>query len=355
MALKKVAVWYCLFFLLLVIALSRLPGHNGDMTYYIACTIEMEQHDRENSFEKAKQVLDREMSPAEAKIQKDRTGIPAPGIMNFYRIKPFYITCIRFFHWLGFGYLTSTILPSLIAYFFIGMICFLWAGKMFAPVPAALISVLLLLMYPTLILSRLSTPDSLSNACMLLILYLLFVEGSRWLMVALALGSLFIRLDNLPNVLVLLLAMKYLPSPGKRISWVMFGMAGLSALVIAIFMNSWLVTDFWWFRKITYIQSLPDYSHQVLVYFLSISQSALVYLVLLSMIYYWIRGFSPRDRVGQWLLLILAVVIVRFLLFPALEDRFFSAFFIAGFLLLARGIVPAELARAERSAPGFSG
>ena len=352
MALKKVASWYGVFLLLLVVALSRLPGHNGDMTYYIACTIEAEQHDRTNSFEKAKQVLDREMSPAEATMQKDRTGIPAPGVMNFYRIKPFYIACIRFFHWLGFGYLTSTILPSLIAYFFIGIICFRWAGSLFAPWPAALLSLLLMLMYPTLILSRLSTPDALSNSCTLLILYLLYVKARPWLIIALILGSVFIRLDSLVNAAVFLLAMTY--GPGKRIGWITCICAGLAALAIAFFINSWLVTDFWWFRQITYIQSLTGYGHQVLVYFLSISQSALMYLILLVMLNYWIRGFAWTDPTSQYLLLLLAVLVVRFMLFPALEDRFFSAFYIAGFLLLVRNILPEQLLPADRKGRVFS-
>lgn len=333
---KRFLRFYIGFIVLMTVILSAFPGHNGDMPLYIACMIEQETGEKE-PFEATKTVLKNELTADQYKTHEYWLDHAEPGILDFYRIKPLYIQITVLFHKLGFSYVLATLLPSLIAYCCIGLITFAWAGKVLDAFPALLVSVLLMLSNAAIILPRLSTPDGLSNLLILFSLFSIYFAQHKYLTWVLLLLSILLRMDNVVTVLVILAGWKFWPStqshnrPGFR-TWM-----GLSviAVAIALMMNYFLVSDAWWLKKATYVKGLKDYCLQVMLYFKVFSASFFMGLLIFGGIVHYYAPFSRKLPQGYMLLLITAVIFVRFLFFPSLEDRFMTSFYIAATLVIA--------------------
>ena len=77
--------------------LSRFPGHNGDMPFYIALVIEKEQGSMEGVVERTKEVLRKELSAKEYQDHADRiSGVRSDDIRKVQDQTP---VCIA-----GFGF-----------------------------------------------------------------------------------------------------------------------------------------------------------------------------------------------------------------------------------------------------------
>jgi putative flippase GtrA len=223
--------------------------------------------------------------------------------------------------------------PSLISFLLIGCLVFSWTARVFDPLPALVFSGILLLTLPCLILARLSTPDGLSNLILFYCFYRLRFNKADWVTGLLLLVSLLIRLDNLIAVLVLLSLLK--SGDSRRFP---FGrqyiVRAFIACGLAFCVNYFLERDFWWFTRITYVQSPGAYGRQLLIYFWSVSGSFLPLLLL----FFFLVVLRGRLRWGSLPARLLAgigiILLIRFLLFPSFEERFNTAFCLTGFLLL---------------------
>jgi hypothetical protein len=202
--------------------------------------------------------------------------------------------------------------------------------------PALVFSLALMLINPVIILARLSSPDALSNLFLFGSFYRIYFRKGRGWTVFLLLCALFIRLDNLLAALVLLTLMRCLPS---RDGQAVFPPAAylLSILLICaagIWINYYFESDFSWYRRIGYIQSPSSYGLQVLVYFLSLSQSFFMALLLLCLLVLFKGRLHRRTAQAYILLGIAAIFFLRFVLFPSFEERFQAAFYLPATLIL---------------------
>jgi hypothetical protein len=334
---KRFWVLYLGFMVLMTIVLSSLPGHNGDMPFYIACMIEKETGEKD-PFSATKSVLKNELSPAEYEGHAGRIDRAMPGILDFYRIKPLYIQISVWFHQLGFSYIFSTLLPSLLAYFFIGLITFSWATKILDAIPAIAVSVLLMLTNAAMVLPRLSTPDGLSNLLMLTCFFNIYFDKNKYLTWLLLFISIWLRMDNVVSVLVVLTGLKYWPSSTlnrNRLNYGAYFCLAVLAIGMAAFMNHFLVSDTRWFKNITYIHTLKEYYLQVVLYCHIFSASYFMPLLIFLVVIQYYFPFNRRQSSGYFLVLIASVVFARFLLFPSLENRFMTAYYFTATLLIA--------------------
>jgi hypothetical protein len=338
MTIKKATALFLIFLLLFTFSLSLVPGHNGDMPFYIAAVFSREGSTDTEALLKAKEVIRKEMTAKESADHIDRLDHAEKNLLDFYRIKPLYVYVVAAIHQVGVPFILSTLIPSLISFFLIGWILFTWSANVLRPFPALIFSVLLLVPDPSIVLARLSSPDPLSNLFLFACFYRIFFEkDSKWTFLLLLI-SLFIRLDNLIAVLVLLTMMKCWPDRDSKthISTGIYLFVAVFYLATTVWINFYFEKDFWWFTKISYIRDIHSYGRQVLVYFLSLSQSLFPALLLLGMLAVFTGMLKNEMKSVHMLLAIGAIFFFRFLLFPSFEERFQAAFYLAGFLVLIK-------------------
>jgi hypothetical protein len=348
MSVKKATAGFLIFLSVLTGTLSLFPGNNGDLPFYIASVLTSEGRTDVQALAETKTLIHSEMSGPKAELLVHLIDSSAPDILEYYRIKPLYISIIRTLHTFGISYILSTRIPSLVSFFLIGVLIFFWAIKILNPSQAFLLSCALLLINPVMILARLSSPDPLSNLFIYYALYRMYF-GKKYFFTALILiGSLFIRLDNFIAVSVLLAVMLCWPEKGKKMPlWTGIGFVFL-ALLTPVAINYFAETEFWWVKKFTYLQSFSAYGYQVLIYMGSMSWSFLPFLLLFGLIAQFIRSKKFTERAYFILIPVAGIIFLRFLFFPSLEDRFMAAYYLTSFLILVEMMLPQKKANIRR-------
>lgn len=329
---------FAVFLIIATLTLSALPGYNGDLPYYVASVIEKETGEKD-PFAATIAALKQELPASEFLEHSARLGQTEPGILDFYRIKPIYIQLVYWLHQLGFSYILATLLPSLFAYFSIGILTFAWASKILEAKPALVLSVLLMLTNAAIVLSRLSTPDGISNLIFLICLFNIYFGKNKYLTCALLLLNIGIRMDNMVSVLVMLTGMKYWSASGKnKLTYVEYFCLSALAIGISLLMNRYLVSDAYWLRKATYFGSIQQYALQAMLYFRIFSDTYFMALLVFMAIIHFYWPFSLKERTGKMILLIAGIVFARFLLFPSIEARFMTAYYFAITLAIAEHV-----------------
>jgi hypothetical protein len=284
----------------------------------------------------AREIVKSELDEKNSAFHVYNLDHAAPGILDFYRIKPIYVFLVILFHRLGFSYILATTIPSLISFFLIGSFIFYWSSQKFKPVATLIISSAFIIMNPMVILARLSSPDGLSNLFIFICFYRIYF-GKQYVWTSLLLMvSLLIRMDNFFTVEILLSLMYFWPEKREKTSMRFLPYISflLFALVICLWMNFYFVSNFWWFRNIGYIQSFHVYRHELLLYFFSISESLLPMLVLLTCIAWFNRTSDIITKNIYLMTAIALIIVVRFLVFPSYQERFMTAFYLCGFLMI---------------------
>lgn len=352
MTLKKATLLFSFFLLLLFFILARLPGHNGDMPFYIACIIETEQGSMQGVVEKTKEVLQNELPSAEYQDHAARFGSADPVILERYRVKPLYIWMATAFHKLGFSYIHSTILPSLLAYFLIGLSIWRILMKRLDPVKTFLLSTGCMLIYPTLLLARLSTPDAISCLFLLNAISLIYNGGNKMLWYILFILAICTRIDNVVSELIFLFALWRWPVTGflnklttKHFVGLSFGLIGMGLLV-----NLVATHHFLWFMNPAFSLPPGQYLRDVSLYFYVFPGSFFMYLLLFFIISGFDRGFSWKKEVNYLFYAVCFIVAVRFLLYPFYEERYIAPWLL--FCLLSISFSYAGLGNRLKRIPG---
>jgi hypothetical protein len=334
MSIKRARLSFFLILTLLTGFLGMIPGYNGDMSFYIATALNFEGRSDRQAITGAKEVIQTELKDEKAVSHIYNLDHAAFNILDYYRIKPLYVLLVILFHRMGFSYIIATIIPSLISFFLIGCLVFYWSSKKFNPITTLLVSSGLMLMNPSLILARLSTPDALSNFFILVCLYRIYFEKKYMWTSLILMVTLLVRLDNFIAVLILLTLMRFWPEKAARTRMrpLTYFLFVLFNGIICLLVNFYFTSNFWWFRDVNYLKSFRDYGHQLLIYFLSLSNSMVPALVLLVSFVY-LNGSTGMPKKSFYLLTAIAsIIFARFLFFPSLEERFMTSFYLCGFL-----------------------
>jgi hypothetical protein len=326
--------------------LSRYPGHNGDMPFYIVCAIEKEQGSMDGAVAKTQAVLQKEL-PAEEFIEHaQRIGREDPMIFERYRIKPFYILLILAFHKLGFSYVHATIIPSLLCYFLIGLSIWQVAIKKLDPFHCLLVCFTCCIIYPTLVLARLSSPDALSCFIVLNALFLIYSGRRKTLWICLFLLAIVTRLDNIVFEFFFLFALWKWPVAGFKNKLNFKEFAGLSFILggMALLVNLTSTHHFFWFMDPHFSEPPGQYWNDMSIYLFIIPGSFFMYLLVLFIISGLRRGFSWKLEVNFLFYVISAIIFIRFLIYPYFEERY-----IAPLLLFSLLTISFDLARSNKN------
>lgn len=334
---RNALFFYIVLLSLATFYLSRFPGHNGDMPFYIALVIEKEQGSTEGVVERTKEVLRQELPSREYQDHADRISNADPVILERYRIKPLYVLLVLAFHKLGFSYIHATLIPSLLCYFLIGLSIWQIVIKKLDPVKTFLISMTCMLVFPTLLLARLSTPDALSCFILLNALFFIYYGRNKSLWFSLFLLAICVRLDNVVPELIILFALWNWPC-GKfrnKLFIKQFIILSCGLFMMAILVNLTATRHFLWFRDPHFSEPPGQYLKDLGLYFYVLPGSFFMYLFVLFIFSGIVRGFSWKQEVNYIFYTICAVVFVRFLLYPFYEERYITPYLLFSLLTIS--------------------
>ncbi len=334
---RNAFLFYIALLSLVTFYLSKFPGHNGDMPFYIALVLEKEQGSMEGVIERTKDVLHKELPALEYQDHADRISSADPVILERYRIKPLYVLLVLAFHKLGFSYVHATLVPSLLCYFLIGLSLWQVVIKRLDPVKTFLASVCCMLIFPTLLLARLSTPDALSCFILLNAVFLIYFGRNKLLWYSLFVLAICARLDNVVSELIFLFALWKWPvnSFSNKLATGKYILMSLGLIAIALLVNLTATHHFLWFTDPNFSVPPGKYLENIELYIYVIPGSFFMYLFVLFIFSGLNRGFSPKQEVNYIFYTVCAVVIVRFILYPFYEERYLTPYLLFSLLTIA--------------------
>lgn len=357
---------YLLFFILLLpaaIFCFKKPYYNWDMLGYMGIVLKMESsdikviHDQTYSLAKANlpaheySVL---VSP-ESPYRKTMAESPEAfyNQLPFYIIKPLYIGFVYAFNAAGYNLPISTVLPSILAYMIIGLLLFHWFKQYLSPGIAFLAG--LLNMYSTYMISgaRSSTPDLLSAMFLFIAMYFIIERPSVRYMFLFLLLSIFTRVDNIIAAIFILSLLAFSGKWIKQISWRQYSvMAGIFigsyfAITQATTIFGWSVLFYPTFARTldlsygNFHAGFPVKEYLALMYSKAITAvvfahlTTFLFLLMLALLP-WKRDIRKLTFDQAFCLLLVLIIVVRFVLFPDLSDRFYISFFLIILVLLVK-------------------
>ena len=305
----------------------------------------------EGVVDRTKEVLRQELPAREYQDHADRISSADPMILERYRIKPLYVLLVLAFHKLGFSYIHATLVPSLLCYFLIGLSMWQIVVKRLDPVKTFLVSMTCMLIFPTLLLARLSTPDSLSCFILLNAVFLIYYERNKILWYSLLMLATCIRLDNVVSELIFLLALWKWPVGNftNKLGTKKYFMMSLGLIGIALMVNLSSTHHFLWFMDPNFSEPPGQYLKSIGLYFYVIPGSFFMYLFVLFIFSGLSRGFSWKQEVNYIFYAVCAVIFVRFLLYPFYEERYLTPYLL--FSLLTISFYYADLEKSSKTSP----
>lgn len=248
-------------------------------------------------------------------------------ILKYYEIKPAYILAARVFHFLGFDLVGCTYIPSIISYFFIGCLLFVWLQRMF-DIQIASVITLLIAVSPFLITSaRYSSPDMMCAAFSLAGLFFIS-EASVIVGLLLFILSIPVRPDAVILFLFVILAL-YKSKKFVLKSALAFSAIGMVATLLVIG-DITLLKEFLFTLPSYYSsQSMPGmmerYGRGLWYGLNSVMNSQTVIFSFLAVVTVYLGAKGNKITDNLWSLLMIATLaafILRYLLHPMMEDRF---------------------------------
>lgn len=341
----------------------RRPYYNWDMLPYMAIVLKIDQpHLNVKDIHTltyhiaSQQVPGPEYGYLIQSTYRERMAKDAAafyGQLPFYTVKPLYIGMIYLFYKTGFPLTKSTVFPSIIAYFLMGLLLLYWLRK-YIELPFSFLGSLLIMYTPFMIsTARLSTPDAVSSLLLFAAFYFIIEKPSVILVFVFLQLSIFARLDNIITSLLILSFLFIARKWQKRISLPQYGIM-VGCLVLSYFVITWFaVRPFG--GNITYY---PDFASTLnLAYqhhagFSFKDYVALMYSHAITVVVYQhftffaflaflviVPAFMNRYKIRfeQWFIVLLTfIILIRFIVFPDLEDRFYISFYLCILILLVK-------------------
>ena len=331
-------IFYLLLLSLATVYLSRVSGHNGDMPFYIALIIEKEQGSMQGVVDKTREVLQKELPAGEYQDHAKRIADADPMIFERYRIKPLYVLLAVAFHSLGFSYIQATHAPSILCYFLIGLSIWLIGIRRMDSVKTFLVGMVCMMIYPTLLLARLASPDALSCFILLNAVFLIYSGRNKTLWICLFLLGICTRLDNVVSELIFLFALWKWPVKGfsNKLNTSEFLFLSIGLLGTALLINLMATHHFLWFMDPVFSQTTGQYLNNVyFCFFYVIPGSFFMYLLGLFIFSGLSRGFSWHQELNYIFYVICAAIFIRLLVYPYYEERYFTPYLLFSLLTIA--------------------
>jgi hypothetical protein len=363
--LKRVLIYFAFFLSLIPIEIFayKHPAYNWDMLGYMALIVKMsgsENIDEIHSitYNTAKQEIparDYDNLTGSVPIRRTRfqNSSEFNAVLPLYAVKPLYIWLSFAFYKAGFSLPISTVLPSMLGYLLIGLLVFHWISKQHKQV-LSFLSALLIMSFPFMIeAARLSTPDSISAFLLLSAFYFVLEKASVSGMFFFLALSVLARIDNVVICFALISFLFFREKHSSRISLAQY-LTMISVLIGVYFLVSsmsggrnWNIGYYPTFIKhySTDHQLQPSFSitkYFSLLYERGIMAVLYTHFSLFSLLSIAMIGTQPSTSLRTmsidtaFCFLLIIVILIRFFLFPDLEDRFYIAYYLVILIVLMR-------------------
>lgn len=317
-----------------VIAVNYKPAYNWDILPYMALALSHTVDNKDSVHSKVYNIIKEGQQRGEVtngtfgnftqripyRVQCYENADKFNGQLFYYRTKPFYNLFVYGLYTVGVPLIQATVIPSVVACFFILLVLYAWMSLYTHRLMAAVIVSLLALLPIFSELQNTSSPDALSFVFVLAAMYLFFAGKHKgWIFLCLAFAVLA-RIDNFIFAVVMLYAI-FKPARNR----LMFIAAGfILAAIVAVLVIPWVAGNSpLWFTEFKFLESHVQYYFHV----------RNVFRAFFADVYYWIwvaLGLAlltvKYKPVRQLMLIITASVIIRMVLFPSLQERFFAPY-----------------------------
>lgn len=364
--------FYVLFLLLMTMYIGVKPDYNLDMLPYIAI---VQKIDGESSVKKIHQTTyietKKHTSPQEYALltvgssYRETMFLDEASFdeqLSFYVIKPLYLLSAYLFYQMGASLPFSTVLPSLLSYFIIGLILLRWVSRIL-PTPWLTLWICLFIISsePMVILGKTSAPDAMATAFLLAGCYLFIEKRSLWGTALLFTLSILTR----PDYLILSFFIFMVIAVGK---WYKKVSTWKLLLCFFLFFASYFIPKLlldgvaWstlfhhaFIERLAFPLTAPqgispaDYLAVLADNIVPKTYFARTYLLaifLFAGVTFWDRFKSRSLALKTWtfnqtfMLALLLTLGLRFLLFPAFLERFMAPFLVLSFLIFVKEISP---------------
>jgi hypothetical protein len=307
-------------------------------------------------------LLGQDNAGPDSASRRDRASNPDhfAEFLPCFAIRPLYIEILHLLRRLGIDLVKVTVLGSILPYIALAVLIFVWSARYVGPVLASLFAFLLAVTPPILGLARYSGPDSLSTFWTCLALYFIFERKRLALGLVFLLSSVYIRTDN---VLLALAVLAYLCLLTDELEKWQAAILGVVA-VISVFAINHYAGDYGW-RMLYYRgfiaaplapgEFVAQFSFADYKQALRTGLSALVnghfipYLLFGSIGYLTLR----KRALGAVFAIVIAFAAVHFVIFPLVEDRYFSLFYVvAGLTAISSSSIASSMLLASGKEPG---
>ncbi len=346
----------------------KKPEYNWDMLTYMALVLKMDHVGSDSIYKTVYNTARNELpemsyyqltNPSNVYRKKMSESSDAFSLqLPFYIIKPLYIALCYALYKKGFSLTAATVLPSVISYAMIASVLLFWLLRYLSVLFASTLSLLIMLSPPLQELARLSTPDALSTFLLFSSFYFLLEKRNIIIIAMLMMAAVFARLDNILTCISVISLLAYSERPLKRNVTIrytaIFLLLALSYFIVAAnatqygwslfyydtfshfissshgFQPSFILRDHLQIMSANGMNGLR-YSH-IIIFF------AMILSIFIGRPISTIKEFSFDQLFA---LLLLLIIIIRFILYPDVADRFYVSFYLIAPILIVRTL-PAE-------------
>lgn len=343
----------------------RQPACNWDMLGYMALIVKMDgvkdiQKIHEITFSNAKENIPLnkyqklvEEQPHRVKFASDPFYFEK--ILPIHVVKPLYVRSAFLFYKMGFTLPLATVMPSIIAYLFIGVFLFYWLAKYLKTGIAFLGGIFISYSLFTINVARLSTPDCLSALFLFIAFYFILEKKNVVVMFLFLLFSVFTRLDNIITAFLILTILTLFPKLkliNNKQYYLMVLILIISWVLIVLPVRQFGWNIFYYPEYARHIDFSRDFDQPVSVsgYFEMMYSNLITTVVSYHFIFFMFLAllivahpavpFRKFSFDKLFLLGLTGIIFLRFLLLPDLSDRFYFWFYLVIIIMLVKKISP---------------
>ena len=337
------------------------PLYNWDMLPYTALVLRLDGHSSSEAHTLAYSLVQKSLPADDYRKLTDSNHVYRSVMMTdaraferdlpFYVIKPLYIGLAYVFYKAGIALPEATRVPSVISYLLIGFLLFYWL-RLYLSLPITFLASMLVMTSPPFTeVARLSTPDYLSSLFIAAGLFFIIQKPSlNKAFIFLGL-SVFVRPDNIVTCFVVLsfiyIGKNWYSKIPLRFFLLLVALLCVFYLLIGVIANRNGWSIFFYGDFIERLHPIPGSNEGFSFngYFRSMYEHALsgmkhshlaifMLMLVLGLNYRLFKVKLTFD--DQFSLLIPFIILIRFVLFPDISDRFNIAFYIVIIVFLVK-------------------
>lgn len=340
----------------------KRPLYNWDLLPYSFLILKMDGHDDKKAFNYTYDAAKSKLPPATYHLLTDSTNAYRYTLSNndvafreqlpFYVVKPLYTSLSYVAYKSGLALPQATLLPSFISYLLIGLLFFRWLGLYLPWAATFFVSLLIMASSPLIEIAKLSTPDCLSAFLLLGSFYFIVEKPSLSLALVCMCLSIFARMDNIIMCFLLMSGIFVSKIWSKRLSLTGF-LLSIGLFIFCYFMVGLIAWRFGW--SVFFYNDFARHLHPVygsktgfafkdyfrLMYehvMSAVNHSYFTIFMALHALNFFLVKKQSLDRL--LVLLIPLILLVRFILYPDISDRFYVAYYLVIVVLLVRNLSP---------------